>query len=336
MNAHKVVKILYSISLFLLCIAGASSSWQPYVVGGCAAVACLYGVSCLKVVTTGNECLVERFGKYHRRLEPGWHFVKRPIESVSYSVTLREQVLDVPPQPCYTADNAPLSADAVVYLRVVSPEQARYQVRDLPFAIKNLCLTQLREQIGKLTMDECLASRDVVNGALLKEMNPICSGWGVEIVRVEIQSLEPSGDIKHAMELQMSAERKKRAAILESEGERSAQENKAEAKAYALLADTKAQTESIKEYAKAEAMRKRLEGEAWKDAIREVAQAIGEANGESGPSPKTADATLQLLLVNRYMGAQEKIATSENTKLLMFPTKDSIPLTHSGLHQWMR
>ena len=323
---YSVVRLIF----FAVLCPGASGSWQG-LFKGFSVVSCIYGVACLKVVTTGNECLIERFGKYHHRLEPGWHFVMRPIESVSYSVTLREQVLDIPPQPCYTADNAPLTADAVVYLKVVSPEQARYQVRDIQFAILNLCLTQLREQIGKLTLDESLASRDVINGALLKEMNAVCIGWGVHITRVEIQNLEPSEDIKRAMELQMSAERKKRAAILQSEGERTAQENKAEAKAYSVVANSKAQTQSIQELAKAEALRIKLEAEALREAIREVALGIGEVNGEPGPSPEAATSALQLLIMNRYMSAQEKVATSENAKVLMFPTRDCIPFTNTGL-----
>jgi regulator of protease activity HflC (stomatin/prohibitin superfamily) len=116
--------------------------------------------------------------------------------------------------------SAPLMADAVVYMRVFDLEAARYQVKDVMSAIRNLCLTQVREQVGKLTLDESFSSRDRINMALLYDLNNVCKTWGVEITRVEIQSLEPSREIVQAMELQMAAERKKRAAILQSEGER--------------------------------------------------------------------------------------------------------------------
>ena len=102
---------------------------------GAGCLAFLYTASCVKVVTTGNECLVERFGKYHRKLDPGWHWITRPFETVSFHVTTREQVMDVPPQQCHTVDNAPLKADAVVYMRVFDLVKARYAVRDIKNAI---------------------------------------------------------------------------------------------------------------------------------------------------------------------------------------------------------
>ena len=168
---------------------------------------CVFGAgcvqSCIKVVTSGDECLIERLGKYHRKLGPGWHWIWRPFEGVSFHVTTREQVLDVPPQQCYTLDNAPLKADAVVYLKIYNTEAAKYNVQNVMHAILNLCLTQLREEVGKLTLDESFSSRERINQELLKDLNDVCQGWGVLITRVELQNLEPSRDILAAMELQM-------------------------------------------------------------------------------------------------------------------------------------
>lgn len=113
-----------------------SKSFFPKKLATLTAAAC-YTLSCLQVVTSGDECLVERFGKYHRKLEPGWHLVLKPFESVSFHVTTREQVLDVPPQQCYTLDNAPIRADAVVYMRIRDVLAARYNVQVNHFSSKH-------------------------------------------------------------------------------------------------------------------------------------------------------------------------------------------------------
>lgn len=165
----------------------------------CLFAASCYSLSCLQIVTSGDECLVERFGRYHRKLGPGWHLICKPFESVSFHVTTREQILDVPPQQCYTLDNAPIRADAVVYMRILNVEMAKYAVEDVMSAILNLCLTQLREEVGKLTLDESFSSRERINKELLKDLNAVTSTWGVEITRVELQNMEPSRDILVAM-----------------------------------------------------------------------------------------------------------------------------------------
>jgi len=301
---------------------------------GKACVTCAAAAACcLEIVTTGDECLVERLGKYHRRLGPGYHFVLRPLERVSYRTTTRERVLDIPPQRCFTIDNAPLSADAVVFLRIFDLVKARYAVDDVMTAILNLCLTSLREAVGKLTLDESFSSRDQINAALLSVIDEVCRGWGVEVTRVEMQNLEPSPDILAAMELQMAAERKKRASILKSEGERTTLTNEAEGRAQALLADAEAKRQSIIKLAAAERERMMTEAEGMEEAIKRVAGAISSCSGSGSDKvhQKDVDKALQLIMLTRYMETQAKFASSEGTKVLMFPTKDSVPLTYDGL-----
>ena len=312
--------------VFLLYIVAVAHCipWRELSIGTGVATAC-FGISCLKIVTTGNECLVERFGRFHRKLSPGYHFLPRPFERISYEATTREQVMDVPPQQCYTLDNAPIKADAVIYLRIFSLEAARYNVNDLQFAILNLCLTQLREAVGKLTLDESFSSRERINQALLKVMNEVCQTWGVEITRVEIQNLEPSSDIIAAMELQMAAERHKRAAILKSEGERTKLINEAEGNARAYIVDAEARQEAIVRLAQAEATRVQKEGEGFTFAIDAIASAL-RTEGDDG-----IDKAVQLLMLNRYLEAQTKVANSSGSKVLMFPTMDSLPITYEGL-----
>ena len=299
--------------------------WEEITILSGVATAC-FGFSCLKIVTTGNECLVERFGRFHRKLGPGYHLIGRPVERISYGATTREQVMDVPPQQCYTLDNAPIKADAVIYMRIVSLEAARYNVNDLHFAILNLCLTQLREAVGKLTLDETFSSRERINQALLNVMNEVCQTWGVQVTRVEIQNLEPSFDILAAMELQMAAERHKRAAILKSEGERTKLINEAEGNARAYVVDAQARQESIVRLAEAEATRVKTEAEGFRKAIETIAEAI-----DGNKTEDAIDKAVQLLMLNRYLEAQTKVAESPNSKVLMFPTKDTLPITYAGL-----
>mmetsp|Transcript_9239 Transcript_9239/g.10668 ORF Transcript_9239/g.10668 Transcript_9239/m.10668 type:complete len:349 (+) Transcript_9239:17-1063(+) len=344
-NKHILAFHVFTVSILLTCsqLSLVSAGFGDVAIGaiglGCIGIGC----TCLKVVTTGEECLVERFGKYNRRLGAGYHLIFRPFESVSFQETTREQVMDVPPQQCYTLDNAPLKADAVVYMRVFSLESARYAVADMQGAVLNLCLTQLREAIGKLTLDESFSSRDRINKALLTVMNSVCQTWGVEITRVEIQGLEPSPDILAAMELQMAAERKKRASILQSEGERATLINQAEGRATAVLAEAEANRKKIIKMAEAEADRNRIEAEGIKVSIEKVATAILElsGNGENTnegdvPSRKDAiDSALQLIMFVRYMETQAKFSTSNSSKVLMFPTKDSIPLTQEAFQSML-
>lgn len=304
----------------------------------CLVAAAWYSLSCLQVVTSGDECLVERLGVYNRKLGPGWHLVLKPFETVSFHVTTREQVLDVPPQQCYTLDNAPIRADAVVYMRIHDTVSARYNVQDVMNAILNLCLTQLREEVGKLTLDESFSSRERINQELLKDLNAVTYTWGVEITRVELQNMEPSRDILTAMELQMAAERKKRAAILRSEGERATLINEAEGRANAEVARAEAHKKTVVLQAQAEAERQRVEADGLRNAISVLAKTLSDAygpgyqgNGEGGREKESVEGAIQFLSLIRYLETQAKFAASDGTKVLMLPSKNSLPLTYGGL-----
>jgi len=295
--------------------------------------ACYFGVtSCVKVITTGDECLIERFGRYHRKLDAGWHLLLPIVERVSFKVTTREQVLDVPPQQCYTKDNAPIKADAVVYMKIHDVISAKYKVEDIQSALLNLCLTQLREEVGKLTLDESFSSRERINYALLRDLNAVCQGWGIEITRVELQNLQPSQTIKEAMELQMAAERKKRAAILHSEGERTTLINKAEGRAQAAIKDAEARQRAVVLTAEAEADRQRIEAEGLQTAIKAVSDVIFKQGQQlDGSKENSVEAAVQFLTVLRFLETQAKFSDSANSKIIMLPSKDSLPLTYGGL-----
>jgi len=333
-SPSKSAAILCIGSLSVLSSLASASLWwntvrsdRPWLIP----VACgAFGIAtCLKVVTTGDTCLIERFGRYHRKLEAGWHLLVPVVDTISFQATTREQVLDVPPQQCYTKDNAPLQADAVVYMKIQDVVMARYNVQDIYGAILNLCLTQLREEVGKLTLDETFSSRERINRELLNDLNEVCRGWGIEITRVELQNLQPSTTIKEAMELQMAAERKKRAAILQSEGERTTLVNQAEGRAEAAIKDAEAKQRATILGAEAESNRQRIEAEGLREAIRAVAEAIG--GNKAIPKSEAVEAAVQFLTAVRYLETQGRVATSDNSKVILLPSKDSLPMTYGGL-----
>jgi len=220
-------------------------------------------------------------------------------------------VLDIPPQKCITADNAPLTADAVVYWRIIDPAKAHYQVENLVVAIQNLVLTQLRAEVGKLSLDDTFSARSRINDALLKDLDVATVGWGVKVTRVEVRDIIPNAEILRAMESQMAAERTKRADVIKSEGHRAALLNGASAKADA--AKLEAEGLKIATVLKAEAEREKLvhEAEGTAKAFRVILNAAGDH-----------DRATQLQFLKAYIDAQACIATSDNAKVLMFPSTD--------------
>lgn len=268
----------------------------------------------VKIVGTADTLLIERLGKFNRELQAGLHFTIPIVERTSFSCTLREQVLDIPPQKAITRDNAPLTADAVVYWKIVDSELARYAVKNLVAAIQNLVLTQLRSEIGKLTLDETFSARQKMNAALLSDLDAATDDWGVKVTRVEVRDIIPSSDITKAMEMQMSAERRKRADVLESEGRRESQVNDARGAADAVLLAAEADRASAV---------LRAEGEAT--SLRTLAEASG-GDVEKG---------LQVLLLDKYWSTQAKLAASENTKVLFYPSKATVPVSVEGLREML-
>lgn len=175
--------------------------------------------SSIKIVSEKNEYLVESLGSYSKKLEPGLNFIVPFIDRVVYKGTIKEKVLDIPPQSCITRDNVSISVDAVVYWRIMDMYKSYYKVENLQLAIVNLVLTQIRSEMGKLELDQTFTARTEINEILLRELDIATDPWGVKVTRVELRDIIPSKAVQESMELQMAAERKKRAAILTSEGE---------------------------------------------------------------------------------------------------------------------
>jgi regulator of protease activity HflC (stomatin/prohibitin superfamily) len=284
-------------------------------------------LSSVKIVEQGNEALVERLGQYDRKLEPGLNFVVPGLDRIAYQGTIRERVLDIPPQNCITRDNVAIAADAVIYWRIMDMEKTYYKVQNLQAAIVNLALAQIRAEMGKLELDETFTAREQINETLLRELDLATDPWGVKVTRVELKEIVPAKAVMESMELQMSAERKKRAAVLTSEGERDSAVNTARGRADAQVLDAEARKQATVLAAEAEQQRIVLEAQANRQQQVLKAQATAEAVGivtqalNSDPQARNA---AQLLMALGYLNMGETIGKSESSKVL-FMDPASIP-----------
>jgi regulator of protease activity HflC (stomatin/prohibitin superfamily) len=177
------------------------------------------------IVEMREEVILERFGKYHDTLTPGFHFVIPFVDRVAYRQETREQVLDVPHQKCITKDNIEVDVDGLVYLKVMDSYKASYGINDYRLAAVNLAQTTMRSEVGKITLDDTFSERDAMNEAIVEELDKASNPWGVKVMRYELKDIQPAQDIVRTMEKQMEAEREKRAEITESSGERDARIN---------------------------------------------------------------------------------------------------------------
>ena len=267
------------------------------------------GLNSVKVTSGGQSRLVERLGRYDRQLQPGLSLVLPVVERVVSHESLKERVLDIPPQQCITRDNVAIEVDAVVYWQLLEHARAYYAVDNLQAAMVNLVLTQIRAEMGKLDLDQTFTTRSEVNETLLKELDQATDPWGVKVTRVELRDIQPSRGVQQAMEQQMTAEREKRAAILRSEGERESLVNGARAKAEALVLDAKAKQEALLLEAEAQAKQQTLLSQSRADAATRLAEAM-QAN------PQASEA-MRLLLAGDWMAMGEQMASAPAGSVLM-------------------
>jgi regulator of protease activity HflC (stomatin/prohibitin superfamily) len=267
------------------------------------------GISGVKVTSSSRSMLVERLGKYDRELRPGLSLVIPGLERVVSHESLKERVLDIPPQQCITRDNVSIEVDAVVYWQLLEHARAYYGVDNLQAAMVNLVLTQIRAEMGKLDLDQTFTTRSEVNETLLNELDQATDPWGVKVTRVELRDIQPSRGVQQAMEQQMTAEREKRAAILRSEGERESQVNAARGRAEALVLDARAKQEAVLLDADAQAKQQLLLAKARAEAATELAAVI-EAH------PAAAEG-LRLLLAKDWMAMGQQMAAAHGGSVLM-------------------
>lgn len=209
------------------------------IIAALALIAVGYIVGSVKTINQGNEALVERLGKYHKKLTPGLNFVVPFLDNVVLEVSVREQVIDTEPQEAITRDNVSVEVDAVLYWRILQLERAYYAVEDVETALKNLATTTLRSEIGRMELAQTFSSRNEINQSLLQQLDDATATWGVKVTRVEVQRITPAKTVMDAMELERAAESKKKAAISEAEGKKRAAIEEAEGavQSMRLLAD---------------------------------------------------------------------------------------------------
>lgn len=293
-----------------------------YFLGAVGALLVVVIAKSIRIIGQAEVMVVERLGSFNRVARSGLNLLipfveraktidvryfesdvtglKKIVATTVARIDLREQVLNFPSQPVITKDNVTIDIDAVLYYRVADPQKATYSVQNLPYALETLTRTTLRNIVGDIELDQTLASRDMINRKMREVIEEASIGWGVDVTRVELQSIEPPRDIQQSMELQMRAERErraavtnaeasKRAAILESEGQKEAQIRKAEGEkgAAILRAEGLAQARLAMADAEAEAVKRitaalppgevstYLLGLRYIDALPQIAQGKG-------------------------------------------------------------
>ena len=255
----------------------------------------------IKIVPQAHAYVIERLGAYHATWETGLHFKIPFIDKVSKKVSLKEQVVDFPPQPVITRDNATMQIDTVVYFEITDPKLYTYGVERPLSAIENLTATTLRNIIGDLELDSTLTSRDTINDKIRIILDEATDAWGIKVIRVELKNILPPREIQDAMEKQMKAERERRAKILDAEGEKRSQ---------ILVAEGMKESAILKADAVKETKIREAAGEA--EAIRSVQMAYADALkmlNEAAPTDK--------VIAIKSLEAFEKISDGKATKIII-------------------
>ena len=247
----------------------------------------------VRQVPQGYKWVVQRLGKFSTSLNPGLNFIIPYIDNVSFKVTTKDIVLDIPSQEVITKDNAVLVTNAVAYINIVSPEKAVYGVENYVIAIQTLVQTSLRSIIGEMTLDDALSSRDHIKAKLKAAISDDISDWGITLKTVEIQDINPSPTMQQAMEEQAAAERARRATVTRADGDKQA-----------VILNAEGELEASKREAEAQV----ILAEASKRAINLVTEAIGEK-----------ELPVIYLLGEKYISSLQELSSSDNSKFVVFP-----------------
>ncbi|MBI4780401.1 MAG: SPFH/Band 7/PHB domain protein [Oscillatoriophycideae cyanobacterium NC_groundwater_1537_Pr4_S-0.65um_50_18] len=233
-------------------------------------------------ITEGNEALVERLGRYHRKLTPGLNFGIIPfIDEVVTEASTREQMLDTPASGATTKDNVRVDVDAVVFWRILELQQAYYEIAEIEEALKNLVITTLRAEVGEMKLEETNSARNRITRALLESLDEATEPWGVKVIRVEIQDIKPPKSVQDSLEKERAAESDRRAEILRADGEREASLKQASAIA---------------------------------DSLKLIKEALPDGSN-------TAE-ILRYLVAQRYVEANFELSKSDNAKVVFMNPRD--------------
>ena len=279
----------------------------------------------ITIVRQSTVKIVEYLGRYSKTFSPGLHYRIPLLMRVRAMVDTRETICDFEKQTVITKDNVKCVIDGVGFFKIIQPEKAIYAVSDYYNSISQLMMTNLRNVLGQLTLDEAQTSRSEVSRTILHDINLITAAWGIEVTNVEIQSITPPDNIVQAMSLEMEAERKKRSLILESEGEKAATIKRAEAKNRQIIIEAEAekQKEILEAEAKSEAQR--IEALAQKNALDVLHTFMGDK-----------DKAREFVLMKSYIDSLIRMTEGENEKTVFMPYESSELLKAIGLSDGLR
>ena len=241
-----------------------------------------------RVVPQRQEFIVERLGKFSRTLSAGLHILIPFLDIVKYKRTLKEEVFEVSKQNCITKDNVALGIDGVLYNQVIDSKSSCYGIDDYRIAAQNLAQTSLRSVIGKMDLDKTFEERERINQAVVAAVDEAAQNWGIKVLRYEVKDIEVSPDIMNAMEKQMTAERDKRAAIAQSEGERQSKINLAQGEKEQSILTSEGQKQELINNAEGMAAEIKLKADATAGAITVVAEALNKKGGEQAANLEVA------------------------------------------------
>ncbi len=258
-------------------------------------------ISCIKIVPQANAYVVERLGAYHATWSTGMHFKVPFIDRIAKKVSLKEQVIDFPPQPVITKDNVTMQIDTVIYFQITDSKLYAYGVERPISAIENLSATTLRNIIGDMELDHTLTSRDIINSKIRVILDEATDAWGIKVNRVELKNIIPPKEIQDSMEKQMKAERERRAKILDAEGEK---------RSAILIAEGQKESAVLRAEAVRETKIREAQGEA--EAILSVQRALADSLkllNESNPN--------EAVLALKSLEAFAKAADGKATKIII-------------------
>lgn len=258
-------------------------------------------ISCIKIVPQAHAYVVERLGAYHTTWGTGMHFKLPFIDRIAKKVSLKEQVIDFPPQPVITKDNVTMQIDTVIYFQITDSKLYTYGVERPLSAIENLSATTLRNIIGEMELDHTLTSRDVINSKIRVILDEATDAWGIKVNRVELKNIIPPAEIQDSMEKQMKAERERRAKILDAEGEK---------RSAILIAEGQKESAVLRAEAVRETKIREAQGEA--EAILSVQRALADSIkllNEANPN--------EAVLTIKSLEAFEKAADGKATKIII-------------------
>ncbi|MBO8155565.1 MAG: SPFH/Band 7/PHB domain protein [Bacillaceae bacterium] len=297
--------------------------------GAIALLVILLLATSIKIVRQSEVHIVERLGKFHRTMESGIHVIVPFIDRIVAKKSLKEHVIDFPPQPVITKDNVSANIDFVVYYQITDPVKNEYEIENAITAIENLTSTTLRNLIGEQELDDTYTSRDYVNTRLRTVLDEASDRWGIKVNRVEIRNIDPPKDIQDAMERQMRAERLRREKVLEARGLKESEVLRAEGEKQAAI--LKAEADKAAEITRAEGEKESqiLQAEGEAEAIRKVSQARAEGQRIIYEAIKKAAPTKEVVQL-RSMEALEKVSMGQATKIVIPSDATSLLGTIAG------